>query len=171
MRSKKNSIINLKILEIMKKLFIIAVAGVFTFASCGKKPQPVEPEIIQTEEQKCDSTHKCCKELTPEQKAEMDAWNNWDNQTPEKKAELVENRKACIDKMMAEKAGQCESTKEECPEKAAKCAEMKAKMDNWANLTVEEKKALLDEFKPCKKEGEGCCRGEKTEGCAGHDKK
>lgn len=157
----------------MKKLFIIAIAGLFTFASCGKKAVEPATEPVQTE-QECEK--KC--ELTEEQKAEMEAWANWDSQTDERKAELVANKKACLDKCMAEKAEKCEGETEKCPEKEAKCAEMKAKLDNWDNLTIDEKKALLDEFAPkkcCKGEGheggEGCCKGEGHEGCQGHEQK
>lgn len=150
----------------MRKLFIIAIAGLFSFASCGNKPAATtEPEVTQ-EETKCEGEHKCCKELTPEQKAEMEAWNNWDTQTDEQKAELVEKRKECIDKFKAEKEAKCHATegeqKEECPEKAAKCAKMKETLDNWDNLTIEDQKAFFDAMAAeCKEK----CNKEKKEEC------
>ncbi|MDR2010504.1 MAG: hypothetical protein LBQ22_08475 [Bacteroidales bacterium] len=160
----------------MKKL-IYLLLPIFLFVACNNnqkaKETTEETQKCEQEEKKCckDGEKKCCKELTEEQKAEMEAWNNWDSQTDEKKAELVENRKACIDKMMAEKAEKCEGKegKEECPKKAEKCAELKAKMDNWDNLTIDEKKVLLDEFAPkCHKDGEGCKGHKDGEGCKGH---
>jgi len=145
----------------MKKLWMIAIAGVFFFASCCNKPKEVATE--QGEEQTEET--KCCKELTEEQKAAMAAWEDWDNQTPEKKAELVANAKECIDKKMAEHAEKHDGEqKEMCPEKAEKCAAFKAKWEKWDELNIEEQKALIDEkmefcHKNCeKKEAEGCCK-------------
>ncbi len=146
---------------IMKKLWMLAIAGLFFFASCGNKPAEVttEPEAeVKTDATECQSA---CKELTEEQKAEIAAWEDWANQTPEKKEELVAKRKECIDKKMSECCGE---KKEECPEQAAKCAEFKAKWDNWNNLDIEAKKALIDEKMSCCKKkcegkgGEGCCK-------------
>lgn len=146
----------------MKKLFMIAIAGLFFFASCGNKPVTPAEEPVKEE---CNK-EQCCKELTEEQKAEMEAWNDWDNQTDEKKAELLANRKACIDQKMAEKK-ECKKEGEEPSEECkAKCAERQAKWDSWATLTMDEQKALIDEFGGCCKkecahgEGEGCCKGE-----------
>lgn len=137
---------------------MIAIAGLFFFASCGNKAAaPADPVKEECQQE------KCCKELTEEQKAEMEAWKDWDNQTDEKKAELIGMRKACIE----EKMGKCDAAKEECPEKAAKCAEFKAKWDNFDNLTIDEQKALIDEFGCCKKEGEKCCKDEQKEECQG----
>ena len=131
----------------MKKLWMIAIAGVFFFASCGNKAKQVTTETEEPE------VAKCCDELTEEQKADCAAWEDWDNQTPERQEELVAKMKECFDAKMAEKAEKCDAEqKEECPEKAAKCAEFKAKWDSWETLTIAEKKALLDEAKSC------CCK-------------
>jgi len=128
---------------------------------------------------KAETEKTCCKDgekkecqLTEEQKANIAAWEDWDNQTSEKQEELVAARKACIDSKLAEKAGKCDAEKEKCPEKEAKCAEMKALWDNWDNLTIGEKKALLDEMTPkcCKKEcaadEKKCCKEEKKASCS-----
>ena len=133
---------------------------------------------------KAETEKTCCKDgekkecqLTEEQKANIAAWEDWDNQTSEKQEELVAARKACIDSKLAEKAGKCDAEKEKCqkeegkcPEKEAKCAEMKALWDNWDNLTIGEKKALLDEMAPkcCKKE---CCKKECKKECTADEKK
>ena len=143
----------------MKKLAVLVSALCFVFVGCNCSTPAPETTTEDTTE-KCEGKKEC--QLTEEQKAEMAAWNDWDNQTPEKKAELVANRKACIDKKMAEKAEKCDATKEQCPEKKAKCEEMKAKWDNWNNLTIDEQKALLDEVKCCGKKQ--CCKeGDKKE--------
>ncbi|MDR3047572.1 MAG: hypothetical protein LBU51_08190 [Bacteroidales bacterium] len=160
----------------MKKLWMVAVVCAFVFASCGNKAPKTE------ENQTCDQTEqKCCKEMTEEQKADCAAWKDWDNQTDEAKAQLVEKFKTCIDTKMAEAKKCCEAKKDgadkkectekkECPEKAAKCAEFKAKWDNWENLTIDEKKALIDQKMECckakcDKEKKGCCDKEKKGGC------
>jgi len=144
----------------MKKLAVLVSALCFVFVGCNCNAPATEP--TETEDStKCEGKQEC--QLTEEQKAEIAAWEDWANQTPEKKAELVANRKACIDKKMAEKAEKCDATEEQCPEKKAKCEEMKAKLANWDKLDVEAKKALLDEMKPCCKDKKCCKEGEKKE--------
>jgi hypothetical protein len=152
----------------MKKLAVLISVFCFIFVACNNnQPAPATEEPTE----QCDKKHgeKEC-QMTEEQKADMEAWKNWDNQTTEKKEELVAKRKACIDKKMAEKSEKCDAEKkEQCPEKEAKCAEMKAKFDNWNNLTLDEKKALLDEMQPkkCCKEGgdKKCCKDGKKKEC------
>jgi hypothetical protein len=158
----------------MKKLVVLIGLVCFVFTACNNKTtQTEEPQQEPQQEQKCEEQKGCCSEMTEEQKAEMEAWKDWDNQTDERKAELVASGKACLDKMMAEKKSCCEQKegeekKECCKDKEAKCAEMKAKFDNWDNMTVEEKKALLDGVAACCKEK--CCKeGEKKEEGCGHD--
>jgi len=126
----------------MKKLWMIVIVAVFFFASCGNKAKDV---TLGTDEQATET--KCCKQLTEEQKADLAAWEDWDNQTIEKKQELVVKMKECIDNKMAKKAEKCAGEKEMCPEKAEKCAAFKAKWEDWDNLDLEEQKVLVDEFK------------------------
>lgn len=162
-------------------LTLVTIGLLAALTSCGGTDKPkdaakeTKTECADKKDSACCKEKKegCCKELTEEQKADMAAWNDWDNQTPEKKQELVTKRKECIDKRMAEKKEKCEAKegeeKKECPEAAKKCAEFKAKWDNWANLTIDEQKALIDECTACckkaceKKEGE--CKHDH-----GHDK-
>ena len=142
----------------MKKLWMIAIAGVFFFASCCNKPTEVatEPEEEQTEET------KCCKELTEEQKAFFADWDAWESQPDERKAELLESAKKCIDKQMAEHAEKCDGEKEKCPKMVEKCAAFKEKWEKWETLTPQEKKDLIDEkMEGCKKnceKKESCCK-------------
>ena len=155
-------------------------------ACCNSEPKQEAAEG----EQKCcnkEGEHKCCKEgehkchheMSEEQKADMAAWEDWANQTDEKKAELLNKRKECFDKMVAEKKAREE-------EMAAKKAAFEEGMANWDNLSLDEKKALFDNM-PCCGEGhhhgcghkchgdkpEGCCKGHegchKHEGCKGHE--
>ena len=145
----------------MKKLAMLISVCCFVFVSCNNQPAQAPEEST---EHKCEGHKKCCKELTEEQKADMEAWKNWDSQTTEKKEELVAKRKECIDNRMAKKQEKCDAEKkEECPAKAAKCAEMKAQFENWDNLTLDEKKALLDEMPCCGKKQ--CCKGGNKKGC------
>ena len=149
----------------MKKLMMIAVAGLFIFASCGNKTQ--EPVPVQEPQQKeCQKGDQpCCPEMTAEQKAECDAWKNWDSQTAEKKQELVTKRKEFIDKMIAERDAKK-------AEMEAKMADYKAKLAKWNTLTVEEQKMLIEEFDAlsCHKmpnDKPECCK-EQKEGCKHH---
>lgn len=137
----------------MKKLWMIAIASVFFFASCGNKA--VEPTVEEPV-----AEEKCC-ELTEEQKADFEAWNNWSSLTEDVQKELVARMKVFFDQKMAEKAEKCDAEQAEvCPEKAAKCAEFKAKWEDWDNLTLEAQKELIDaKIECCKKK----CEAEKAE--------
>ena len=146
----------------MKKLFILmAAACCLTFTACtNNKPaeQKAECTEVQAEDQ------PCCKEMTEEQKAEMEAckkaaedWQNWENLTDERKAELLDMRKAKYDEMQAMKKAQEE-----------KKAKFEAAMLNWDKLSLDDRKAAFDEMGCCggckKGEGKPCCKGEKP-GC------
>ena len=146
----------------MKKLFImLAAARCLMFTACtNNKPaeQNAEATEVQAEET------PCCKEMTEEQKAEMEAckkaaedWQNWENLTDERKAELLDQRKAKYDEMQAMKKAQEE-----------KKAKFEAAMLNWDKLSLDDRKAAFDEMGCCggckKGEGKPCCKGEKP-GC------
>ncbi len=156
----------------MKKLAVLISICCFVFVACNNNPSVPDPNAVSVDStaqcaKKCEGKKEC--QMTEEQKADMEAWKNWDNQTAEKKEELVAKRKACIDKKMAEKSEKCDAEKkEQCPEKEAKCAEMKAKFDNWNNLTLDEKKALLDEMSCCKQK---CCANSDKKCCKSGEKK
>ena len=136
----------------MKKLWILAITGLFFFASCGNKAKEVP--AVEPQQEECQETKSCCKELTEEQKADIAAWDDWANQTDEKKQDLLAKSKECIDKTLAEcKEGEC----------SEKCHEFKSKWETWATLSVDNQKALVDEFKEMAKakcEKEGCCKEE-----------
>lgn len=168
----------------MKKLMLLIAAACFVFVSCNNKPAE-EATVEETPEVAAEEPG-CC-QMTEEQKAFKADWDNWANQTDERKAELVAKAKECFDKRMAEceahkaeceaKKAECEAKKAECEAHKAECEAKKAamteKLAGWDNMTLDEQKAFLDEYAPCckekkccKKEGEGCCKdGEKKPCC------
>ncbi len=137
----------------------MAAACCLTFTACNNN-KPAEQTAEGTEPQ----TEACCPEMTEEQKAEMEAckkaaedWQNWENLTEERKAELLDQRKAKYDEMQEMKKAQEE-----------KKAAFEAAMNNWDKLTIDERKAAFDNMGCCggckKGEGKGCCKGDK-QGC------
>ena len=160
----------------MKKLMLFIAAACFVFVSCNNKP--AEEPVATEENTEVAEEHHCCHEMTEEQKAFKADWENWDNLTAERKAELIAKAKECFDKRMAEfeaHKAECEANKPECEKKKAECEAKKAEIDkvlaNWDNMTVEEQKAFFDENAPCchgpkcHKEGEGCCHKEGEKPC------
>ena len=154
---------------------LLIAAACLVFVSCNNKPA----EEVTTEENTevaAEEPH-CCHEMTEEQKAFKADWENWENQTDERKAELIAKAKECFDQRMAEfeaHKAECEANKPECEAKKAECeakkAEIDSKLANWDNMTIEEQKAFLDEVAPCchgpkGPHGEGCCKGEGGKPC------
>ena len=147
----------------MKKLFIMmAAACCLMFTACNNKPAEQKAECTETQ-----TEAPCCKEMTEEQKAEMEAckkaaedWQNWENLTDERKAELLDMRKAKDDEMQAMKKAQEE-----------KKAKFEAAMLNWDKLSLDDRKAAFDEMSCCggckKGEGKACCKGGDKPGCKG----
>ena len=143
----------------MKKLFLLlAVAGCMTFTACNNT-QSTEQNKENTEA--C-AEKPCCKEMTEEQKAEMEAckkaaedWQNWENISDERKTELLDKRKADYDKMQEMKKAQEE-----------KKAQFEAAMNNWNKLSLDEKKAAFDAAccGGCNK-NKSCCKGGDKHGC------
>jgi hypothetical protein len=153
----------------MKKLLALAAVCCFLFASCcncnKEKAAPCEGE-----KQECamKGDKPCCKEMTEEQKAECEAWKNFDSLTAEEQEALVNKKKEAIEQMKAEK----EAREKEMAEKKAA---FEAKWANWDQLTTAEKKALLDEMPCCHKkchkpcdapQGDKCCK-DKAPCCKG----
>lgn len=108
-------------------------------------------------------------------------WANYDLLTDDQKTTLVTQIKDSLDLLFADCESQCKAKCEEAVEgvevilteeelaKQAACAEFKARWATFAEMTLEQKKAILDEIlavKCCKgeAEGEGCCK-EEGEGC------
>lgn len=168
----------------MKKLMLLIAAACFVFVSCDNTPNEEATTPEENTEVAADE-HQCCHEMTEEMKAFKAEWDNWANQTDEKKAELVAQAKECFDKAMADfeaHKAECEANKPECEAKKAECearkAEMDAKLADWDNMSIDDKKAFLDEYAPCchgpkccKGEGEGCCKGGEEKPCCNGENK
>ena len=148
-------------------MILLAVACLICVSCGGPKTAPVAEVAVE---------ETCCT-LTPEQEAMFANWELWADLDATQQAVLVGEMKAFIDECKAKCEAECaekckkecEGTEEVCPEKAAKCAEFKAKWDNFETLALEEQKAILDEVlacqkaKCCKDKEEGCCKkGEET---------
>jgi len=105
---------------------------------------------------------KCCaskREMTEEQKAFYEKWQNFDNLPVEEQKELIAQKKACIEKRRAEKKAAIE--------------DFKAKWANFENLTIAEQKELLDNkkcFKAIFGKGMKCCKGKEDKGKCNKEK-
>ena len=142
----------------MKKLFLtLGLASLFMVACNNTPKQPEQPaEPVQEEKTEVvEEKHDC------PMNALKDEFAKWDEMTDEAKAEL--NKKAEMEaageQVCKEMAEMTEEAKAECEKK---CAEMKAKWDNFANLTVDEQKDLIMErLNGCNHDGEKpCCHKE-----------
>lgn len=162
----------------MKKLAIIVCACSLFFVGCKNNNEVIEVvEDPVMEEQIDPEVEKC--------KAMCEAWQNWDQQTDEQKAELIAARKAKITELEAKKA-ECEAKKAEC--EAQKAEFNKTWAENWAKfdeMGIEEQKALIDNYMKfncpkhgkchegqhqCQKKCESKCNGEGNcqKKCEGH---
>ena len=150
----------------MKKLFLtLGLASLFMVA-CNNTPKQEETvaEPVQEETEVVEEKHEC------PMHALKDAYAKWDEMTDEAKAELnqkayatfaemdakMEEMKAAGEEVCKEMAEMTDEQKAECE---AKCAEMKAKWDNFANMTVDEQKDLILERLG------GCCNHEGDKPC------
>ena len=125
----------------MKKLSVAIGAVCFVFASCSNPQETTVKEDCKAKQecQKQDQKHNCCKEISAEEKAFCDAWKDWKNQTPEKKAELISKQKERINGKMAEwEAKEAEAK--------AKREEFKTKWSTFDQLDIEAQKTLIDEY-------------------------
>jgi hypothetical protein len=147
----------------MKKLMILLAVACLIFVSCCNK---TEKAIEPAEETTCT--------LTPEQELMFVNWENWEDLDLEQQEALVGEMKAFLDECKAKCEGKCPMKEESegaevCPEKAAKCAEFKAKWEAFEELELDAKKELLDctiahISKCCNDKEEGCCKKDQ-EGC------
>lgn len=140
----------------MKKVKLLL--GIFCLAllsaCCGNSGK--EGACCQKGEKKCCASKS---EMSEEQKAFFEEWQNFDNLPAERQKELLAKSKAYVEKSIAEKKA--------CIEKC------EAELANFDNLTIAEQKALLDQKMLCT--GQGMCGKEKgkcpqKKGCAVADK-
>ena len=147
----------------MKKLFLtLGLASLFMVAcnNTPKQEEATEPETTETEV--VEEKHECPMHAL---KAEYAKWDEMDDQMKadlnEKAASVFGEMDAKMEEMKA--AGEtckemAEMTEEQKAECEAKCAEMKAKWDNFANLTHDEQKDLIMErLNGCNHEGDKPC--------------
>lgn len=66
-------------------------------------------------------------------------WDNWENLTDERKAELLDSQKAIYDAQKAIKEA-----------REARRAKFEAAMENWDNLSLDERRAAFDLITPKK---------------------
>jgi len=147
----------------MKKLMmLLAVAGLIFASCCGGTKTAQDVEVI---EETCT--------LTPEQEAMFENWQNWNELGVAEQYQLVLDMKAFFDECKAKCEAKKECKKEDgeekeiCPEKAAKCAEFKAKWEVFEELELDAQKELLDmklaHIAKCKEEKDKCCKKDKEE--------
>jgi hypothetical protein len=143
----------------MKKLMILLAVACLICVSCGTKTQPAQEPAEET-----------CGGLTPEQQEMFDNWEVWADLSEEQQVALVDDMKTFMDdECKAKCAEKCaakedaEEAEQMCPKKAAHMEELKIKWEDFDNLTLDDKKALIDEIQAMHK----CCKdkeeGEKTE--------
>ena len=154
----------------MKKLVLtLGLASLFMVACNNTPKEPVQPaEPVQEEKTEVvEEKHECPMHALKEEYAK---WNEMDDQM---KADLnqkaatifgemdakMNEMKAAGEQVCKEMAEMTEEAKAECEKK---CAEMKAKWDNFNNLTLNEQKDLIMErLNGCNHEGDKpCCQHE-----------
>jgi len=150
----------------MKKLMmLLAVAGLIFASCCGGSKTAQDVEVVE---------ETCA--LTPEQETMFANWENWADLEIDAQQALVADMKAFFDECKAKCEAKKECKKEEgeeteiCPEKAAKCAEFKAKWEAFEELELDAQKELLDMklahiAKCCKEKEDGCCKKDKEKAC------
>ena len=154
----------------MKKLVLtLGLASLFMVACNNTPKEPVQPaEPVQEEKTEVvEEKHECPMHALKEEYAK------WDEMDDQMKADLnqkaatifgemdakMNEMKAAGEHVCKEMAEMTEEAKAECEKK---CAEMKAKWDNFNNLTLNEQKDLIMErLNGCNHEGDKpCCQHE-----------
>jgi len=139
----------------MKKVMLLAGVICFVLASCCSKEDKCAKE--EATDTTCAKGEACCKHMTEEQKQAIADWEDWVNIDDARKEVLLQDRKAKYD--------QCKVEREK---RKAEMEAIDAKMSDWDNLTIDDKKVLFDEFDQFAKAGKH--HGDK-EGCCSKDKK
>ena len=158
----------------MKKLFFTLGLACIFMVACNNTPkqqeeQPAEQPAETTEV--VEEKHECPMQALKEEFA------NWENLEETAKADLIAKATSVFADMEAKRAEMeaqmegeakeacekmAEMTEEQKAECEAKCAEMKAKWDNFDNLTLDEQKDLvMERLNGCGGEKK-CCNKEEA---------
>lgn len=114
----------------MKKLFLLLAVGTMLMAGCNN-----------TQNQNNTTTPLDSATAAQQEKLKKDRadWDNWDKLTDERKAELLDSQKAVYDTQKAIKEA-----------REARRAKFEAAMENWDNLSLDERRAAFDLITPKK---------------------
>lgn len=126
----------------MKKLFLLLAVGSLLMTGChnGSKPS--------SDTKQTDSATVAMQEKFQKDRED---WNNWENLTDERKAELLDEQKLVYEKQKAIKEA-----------REARKAKFEAAMENWDNLSLDERKAAFDLMNPRAAKKEDAAAPEKT---------
>ncbi len=94
-------------------------------SACGNKEANPGTEVTELEPR--------IQEQMDRQAKDRADWDNWSGLSDERKAELLDSQKAIYDDMQAKKA-----------DRQARREKFEAAMDNWDNLSLDERKAAFD---------------------------
>lgn len=109
----------------MKKLILVTVLIPLLLCACGNKKANPETEVPKVDPRIQEQMDKQAKDRAD--------WDNWNSLSDERKAELLDSQKAIYDDMKAKKA-----------ERQARREKFEAAMNNWDNLSLDERKAAFD---------------------------
>lgn len=114
----------------MKKLFLLLAVGTLLMVGCDN-----------TRNQNNNTTPLDSATVAQQEKLKKDKadWDNWDSLTDERKAELLDSQKAVYDMQKAMKEA-----------REARRAKFEAAMENWDNLSLDERRAAFDLITPKK---------------------
>ena len=156
----------------MKKLVLTLGLACLFMVACENTPkEPVQP-AEPAQEEKTEVVEE--KQECP-MHALKDEYAKWDEMTDEAKADLNQKALTLFNEMDAKMAEMKEEGKEACKEMAemteeqkkeceTKCAEMKAKWEKFAEMSVDDQKALvMERLEGCNHEGDKpCCKHEEA---------
>ncbi len=109
---------------------ILMAVCCLVFASCDNK-QKEEPALTPEQQEMAEKQKQFMKD--------REDWNNWENQTDERKAELLNKSKTAYEKRKAAQE-----------EKEARKAKFEEALANWDNLSLDERRAAFDLLAPAK---------------------